>query len=174
MQKQSGFTLIELVIVIIILGVLSATAIPKFINLQNDAREGAMNGLKSALETAVTLVYSKSAIQGVETGRTNTLSLDSGDITVRYGYPLAQQAVLRSILSFTDDSDGSDNSDDWEISGSEPVTFTFKDDAGDMTVTEIETDSSICKLVYNNSAYNYSTEAGDRPIITISGSDCIE
>lgn len=39
MNKQSGFTLIELVIVIIILGILSVTAIPKFLDLQGDARK---------------------------------------------------------------------------------------------------------------------------------------
>lgn len=126
---------------------------------------------KSSFRNICYFTYNKAVIEGLEKERDATTSTD---ITLRYGYPRAQQAVLRSILSFTDDSDGSDNSDDWEISGSEPVTFTLKDDADDMLVTEIEADSSICKLVYNNSAYNSSTEAGDRPIITISGSDCIE
>ncbi|MBM7073074.1 prepilin-type N-terminal cleavage/methylation domain-containing protein [Shewanella sp. 202IG2-18] len=42
MQKQQGFTLIELVVVIIILGILAVTAAPKFINLQSDARKSAL------------------------------------------------------------------------------------------------------------------------------------
>ncbi|MGL4893853.1 MAG: type II secretion system protein, partial [Shewanella sp.] len=45
MKKQQGFTLIELVVVIIILGILAVTAAPKFINLQGDARVSALNGL---------------------------------------------------------------------------------------------------------------------------------
>ena len=45
MKKQAGFTLIELVIVIIILGILAVTAAPKFLNLQDDARYSAAQGV---------------------------------------------------------------------------------------------------------------------------------
>ena len=45
MKNQAGFTLIELVIVIIILGILAVTAAPKFLNLQDDARLAAANGV---------------------------------------------------------------------------------------------------------------------------------
>lgn len=46
MKKQAGFTLIELVIVIIILGILAVTAAPKFLNLQDDARYSAAQGVQ--------------------------------------------------------------------------------------------------------------------------------
>ena len=49
MKRQQGFTLIELVVVIIILGILAVTAAPKFINLQSDARASAIQGLKTPL-----------------------------------------------------------------------------------------------------------------------------
>ncbi|MGS0728942.1 type II secretion system protein, partial [Shewanella sp. 0m-11] len=52
MQKQNGFTLIELVVVIIILGILAVTAAPKFINLQSDARASALQGVKGAIQGA--------------------------------------------------------------------------------------------------------------------------
>ena len=48
-KNQKGFTLIELVVVIIILGILAVTAAPKFINLQGDARVSALAGMKAAL-----------------------------------------------------------------------------------------------------------------------------
>ena len=56
MKKQNGFTLIELVVVIIILGILAVTAAPKFINLQSDARETSLQGMKRAILGANSLV----------------------------------------------------------------------------------------------------------------------
>ncbi len=50
MKRQQGFTLIELVVVIIILGILAVTAAPKFINLQSDARTSAIQGMKGAIQ----------------------------------------------------------------------------------------------------------------------------
>lgn len=66
MKRQSGFTLIELVVVIVILGILAATAAPKFMNLQGDARISALNGLKGAVKSAVSMTYSKAILKGIE------------------------------------------------------------------------------------------------------------
>jgi len=65
-MKNKGFTLIELVIVIIVLGILAATAVPKFINIQSDARISTLKGAEGAILSANNIVYSKAAIQGIE------------------------------------------------------------------------------------------------------------
>ena len=63
-MQQRGFTLIELVIVIVILGILAVTAAPRFIDLQGDARASTLQGAKAALTSGMQLVYAKSAIAG--------------------------------------------------------------------------------------------------------------
>jgi MSHA pilin protein MshA len=56
-QVQRGFTLIELVMVIVILGVLAAVAIPKFVDLKGDARAAALAGVAGGLNSAAAINY---------------------------------------------------------------------------------------------------------------------
>lgn len=66
MRKSNGFTLVELIVVIVILGILAVTAAPKFIDLQGDARAAVVNGLKGSLKSAVSMAHAKALVQGKE------------------------------------------------------------------------------------------------------------
>lgn len=105
MKKQGGFTLIELVVVIVILGILAVTAAPRFINLQDDARDATLKGLQGAIQGASGMVYGKAAIKGLES-TSGAVSAGEGSIQTVYGYPEASSTAIAAIVQgIGDDGD---------------------------------------------------------------------
>ena len=176
MKRQSGFTLIELVVVIVILGILAATAAPKFMNLQGDARISALNGLKGAVKSAVSMTYSKAILKGIEKEGTGTVCASSSDlsaascddeIAVVYGRPAGSAAGIIKALDIEiptapiESLDDVDHSKDWTFKVGDDGTIIIMGSSSTVAFGS-QTATGGCNLTYTQSADKTSA-----PTITV-------
>lgn len=106
-KQQSGFTLIELVVVIVILGLLAATALPRFVNLSGQARVASLQGIAGAVASGAALARAQWLVNGSITA--TSVTVDGVSIaTNTSGYPTNAGIgnMITNLQGFTYDGAG--------------------------------------------------------------------
>ncbi len=102
-SRQQGFTLVELIVVIVILGILAATALPRFINVTNEARTAAVNGMAGGIRSAVSLAQARYMATGNLTATAISMTgADSVTVNAGTGIPVGTAAGIGAALQSTD------------------------------------------------------------------------
>lgn len=156
-RQEAGFTLIELVVVIIILGILAAVALPKFMGLSTDARVSVVNGMSGSVMEAADMVHALAQVQGDVTSKGSVTMPDGTKITTAYGYP---DGSATGILVSLQDATTTPTT-------TFPFTFAASTTAATFAYTASGTVNASCEVTYAQ-----STATGVAPTVSSTISGC--
>lgn len=107
-RREGGFTMVELIIVIVIIGILAVVAIPKFLSLTAEAERGVAKGITAALRGSITVLHSRLLLAGTAYDATSVVAgVDAADITLSNGAAVITAAFASGntyTWTYTDDA----------------------------------------------------------------------
>jgi len=149
--KQNGFTLIELVMVIVILGILAAFALPRFADLGGEAKTSAIQGAAGAIKSASSIVHSTCLAKDACDANiaSSSVQLDGDSIDTVFGYPAATQAGILDAAQVS--------GDDFDVTAGNPIIIQAENAATPAN----------CQVSYTAAA-----DADTAPVIAVSATGC--
>jgi MSHA pilin protein MshA len=157
-REEKGFTLIELVMVIVILGILAAFALPRFADLGGDARSSSLQGLAGSMKSAAAIAHSRQLASGDALGASVTLE---GQIaTMVNSYPTANTAGIVAAINV-------DTTNDYQVS----TTDAGAEIGGGTITLELQTNCSVKYTAATAAADNTSPLTGIY-VVTVTKTGC--